>query len=467
MNTSIRNRLKYTFVIILFITVFAFEMVFTFGLNTYYYSNIEQVLKDKLQTTLEIYETYLGYESLSYKAKFILENETIPDYVEAQVLDLAGNILESTAYYIDRGVVDSEDFSYATEGQVASWRGRNDATGELIMSVSAPLYQAGAINGVLRYSTSIEAVGQRIQEYLLYAYLIGIIILIGALYLSTLMSNRIIRPIYELKNVADSIASGDLAARAHDYDQDEIGELAETINYMAEEINKTENLKNDFISSVSHELRTPLTSIKGWSETILTGDINNVAETKFGLEMISRESDRLSGLVEHLLDFSKLEANRIQLAPTDFDIVDLVRRVFRQLSIDIKAHSIRYTIDSAKKEMMIYGDKNRLRQVLINLLDNAIKYTPDYGKISCYIKQLSDGVEIFLVDNGAGIAAEHLKHIQEQFYKIDPNKQGSGLGLAIAKRIVELHGGTLTIKSQLDKGTTVKVFLPEGKLERL
>ncbi len=467
MNRSIRNRLIYTFVIILFITVFAFEMVFTFGLNTYYYSNIEQVLKDKLQTTLDIYETYLGYESLSYKAKFILENETVPDYVEAQVLDLEGNVLESTAYYIDREVVSSEDFSNATAGSVASWRGRNITTGELIMAVSAPLYQSGAINGVLRYSTSIEAVSQRIQEYLIYAYLIGFIILIGALYLSTLMSNRIIRPIYELKNVADSIASGNLEARAHEYDQDEIGELAETINYMAEEINKTENLKNDFISSISHELRTPLTSIKGWSETILTGDINNVAETKLGLEMISRESDRLSGLVEHLLDFSKLEANRIQLVLADFDIVDLVWRVFRQLSIDLKAHNINYQIKCVKKELIIYGDKNRLRQVLINLLDNAIKYTPDYGKISCHIKQLSDGVEILLVDNGAGIAAEHLKHIQEQFYKIDPNKQGSGLGLAIAKRIVELHGGALKIESQLDRGTTVNVFLPDRRVDLL
>ncbi len=108
MKKSIRNRLIYTFGVILFITVFTFELLFTFGVNSYYYSNIEQVLTDKLETTLEIYETYLGYESLGYTAKFILENETVPDYVEAQVLDLSGNVLESTAYYIDRELVGTE-----------------------------------------------------------------------------------------------------------------------------------------------------------------------------------------------------------------------------------------------------------------------------------------------------------------------------------------------------------------------
>ncbi len=464
---SIRNKMAYTFVVILFITVFAFELIFTFGVKTYYYSNIEQVLTDKIQTTLDIYNTYLGYESLGRKAKFILENDAVPDYVEAQVLDMAGNIVETTAYFVDQQAVDSDDFNRAREGVVATWRGRNRSTGERVMSVSAPLYQAGQVNGVIRYTTSVEAVSQRVNEYLISAYFIGLIILLLVLYLSTLMSNRVIRPIYELKDVADSIAAGDLSARARQYDRDEIGELAETINYMAAEIKKTENLKNDFISSISHELRTPLTSIKGWSETILTGDISNTEETKLGLEIISRESERLSGLVEQLLDFSKLEANRIQLSPVDFNIVELVERVFKQLSINLKEHKISYGISYDKKELIVYGDKNRLRQVLINILDNAIKFTPDYGRIDCRIHQDDGGLTIDLADNGSGIAPEHLAKIEEQFYKIDPNTVGSGLGLAITKRIVGLHGGELNIESQLNRGTVVTIYLPNGGLLRL
>ncbi len=463
---SIRNKMTYTFVVILFITVFAFEMVFTFGVKTYYYSNIEQVLTDKLQTTLDIYNTYLGYESIGRKAKFILENDAVPDYVEAQVLDLEGNIIETTAYFVDETAVDSEDFNRALEGSVATWRGRNRSTGEQVMSVSAPLYQSGVVNGVIRYTTSVEEVSQRVNEYLMSAYFIGLIILLFVLYISTLLSNRLIGPIYELKDVADSIAAGDLTARARQYDRDEVGELAETINYMAEEIKKTENLKNDFISSISHELRTPLTSIKGWSETILTGDISNTEETKLGLEIISRESERLSGLVEHLLDFSKLEANRIQLSPVDFNIVELVVRVFKQLSINLKEHRISYDISYDKKELIVYGDKNRLRQVLINILDNAIKFTPDYGRIDCRIQRGDDGVKIDLADNGSGIAEAHLLKIEDQFYKIDPNTVGSGLGLAITKRIVGLHGGKLSIKSQLNRGTVVSIYLPDGGLQR-
>jgi signal transduction histidine kinase len=461
-KSSIKRKLTLTFVVIIFVTVLIFELIFTFGLNGYYYQNIEQILKERMQITVEVYDTYLGYESLGSKAKFILENASVPEYVDAQILDRQGNIIESTARFNSDDQVNTQDFldAVAIGGGTSVWKGKNPETRELIMAVSTPLKESSETNGVLRYMTSVEEVNKTIRIYLLYSYLIGAAVLIVVLNLSTLMAKRIVEPIYELKAVADNIALGNFHVKAQKYSDDELGELADTINYMAEEIVKTEKLKHDFISSISHELRTPLTSIKGWSETILTGDIENIEETKLGLEIISKETERLHGLVENLLDFSKLEAERITLTKNPLDLVELMDRVFKQFSTVIRTNGLTYQLASAQKEIVIIGDRNRLKQVLINLVDNAIKHTQVGGSVVCQITVMDDKVIVTIRDNGTGIAKEHLDRIVDKFYKANPNQGGSGLGLAITKRIVELHEGKLKIESELGTGTAVSVILP-------
>ncbi len=460
-RTSIKRKLTLTFVIIILVTILIFELIFTYGMQVYYYSNIEQVLSDRMRTTIEVYDAYLGYESLASKAKYILESESVPDYVDAQVLDNKGNIIDSTARLRTKNPVITEDFLSALEGKTATWRGENPDTKEQVMSISAPLYRADNINGVIRYITSLEDVDKAMRSYLLYAYLIGLIVLLSVVYLSVLMANRLVEPIFELKDVADNIATGNLKVKAKEYDHDEIGELAETINYMVDEIKKTDKLKHDFISSVSHELRTPLTSIKGWSETILTGDIENVEETKLGLEIISKEADRLHGLVENLLDFSKLESERMKIVKADFDLKHLIERVFKQFYTVFKKRGITYKIFCTEREIIYNGDRNRLRQVFINVLDNALKHTPSGGVINCYVTVDSENIVIKIKDSGSGISKEHLESITEKFYKADTKKPGSGLGLAITKRIITLHQGDLKIESELGRGTTITIILPK------
>ncbi len=460
---SIKYKILLNLIIVILITVVIFEGVIIYGINKYYYGNIEQLLSDKLQTALDIYDTYLGYESIDYKAKFILENDTVPDYVEAQVIAPSGIILETTAHYKQIAPIASDDFSRALSGEMTSWRGINVNTGEAIFAVSAPLYKSGRVNGVLRYVTSIASVKETISRFLLYAIILGIVVVAVVLYLGTMMANSIIAPIYELKVVADNIALGNMKVRAQSYNSDEIGELAETINYMVDEIDKTEHLKNEFISSISHELRTPLTSIKGWSETILTGDIENLEETTLGLEIISKEAERLSGLVEDLLDFSKLEAERIDIVKEEFDLIDLIKRVFAQFYIVCKDEKVSIQLNSIEKKIAINGDRNRLKQVLINIIDNAIKHSPKFSVINCTVEVQKDMVKVSIIDEGEGIPEAHLKYITDKFYKAKLTSTGSGLGLAIAKRIVELHKGELTLKSVFGKGTTVEILLPRDK----
>lgn len=464
-KTSIKRKLTTHFVIVIAATVLIFELLFTYGIHQFYYANIEQFLRDRIRVTIDVYDRYLGYESLSSKAKFILENTAVPDSVEAQVLDLKGNVIESTARIPGQKPVNTPDFLMALTGHgnlgiAHSWQGKNPMTHEQIMAVSAPLYEGSDQIGVIRYVTSVADVDRTIKTILLYTYLVGLGVLMIVFKLGTLLAKGMVEALYDLKHVADNIASGNMKIRAVKGSEDEFGELADTLNYMIDEIQKAEQLKHDFISSISHELRTPLTAIKGWSETIMTGDLENVEETKLGLEIISKETERLRGLVEDLLDFSKLEADRMAMNFETVNVVELLERVVFQMSTMAKSKRISCQLAVLDGYILVEGDRNRLRQVLINILDNAIKFTPVGGQIVSQVTAVEHKVVITIKDNGQGIKSEHLSRITDRFYKANPKKGGSGLGLAIAKGIIEAHKGSLVVESEYEKGTAVTIILP-------
>lgn len=459
-KTSIKRKLTTNFVIVIAVTVLIFELLFTYGIHQFYYANIESFLRDRLRVTIDVYDRYLGFDALTSKAKFILENTAIPDTVEAQVLDLGGNIVESTARVPGREPVSTPDFLMAQTGVSQAWRGTSPETLEKIVAVSAPLFEDDRQIGAIRYVTSVADVDRTIKTFLLYSYLIGLAVLAIVVKLSTLMAKGMVEAINDLKRVADNIAEGNIKVQAVKMSEDEFGELSDTLNYMIQEIQKTDQLKHDFISSISHELRTPLTAIKGWSETILSGDLADVAETQMGLEIISKETERLHGLVENLLDFSKLEADRLEMDFEAMDLVSLLQRVIFQMSTLSSAKKINCQLSVAKGYILIEGDGDRLNQVFINILDNAIKYTPVGGSIMCQVTEIGERVVVTIRDTGEGIGEAHLSRIAERFYKVSHKQGGTGLGLAIAKGIIEGHRGSLTIESELGKGTAVTVIFP-------
>jgi len=228
---------------------------------------------------------------------------------------------------------------------------------------------------------------------------------------------------------------------------------------MAEELDASEKLKNEFISSVSHELRTPLTAIKGWAETMQICDSDPVT-MKRGLDTIVKEAARLSWIVESLLDFSSIRDKRINLIKEKIDILaELGEAVYM---FKERAANEKKTLIYTEPKMLppVMGDKNRLRQVFINIIDNALKYTAEGGAISVSAGVNENMVYVSVTDNGCGISAEHLPNVTKKFYKANYMKQGSGIGLAIVDEIVALHGGTLNIISEEGFGTTVTVNFP-------
>ena len=258
---------------------------------------------------------------------------------------------------------------------------------------------------------------------------------------------------------ARRIALGDYDSRIEKTYNDEIGELCDTINYMAEEISAAEQMKNDFISSVSHELRTPLTAIKGWSETLQQPDVGEELTQK-GLEVIAGEAERLSGIVEELLDFSRMQGGRMTFT---FDKVDVLAELqeavflFRERARK-EGVALQY-VDSADLPPVI-ADRDRLKQVFINIIDNAIKYSDPGGKVRVEAARMGQHVQVVISDSGVGISPEDLPRVKSRFFKGDRSRPGSGIGLALADEIVRRHGGWIDIDSEPGVGTTVSVMLP-------
>ncbi len=275
-----------------------------------------------------------------------------------------------------------------------------------------------------------------------------------------------------LSAAAAQIAQGDFSASEkieHKYD-DEIGDLCDAVSDMAKDLQTTEQMKNDFISRVSHELRTPLTAIKGWAETMQLSERGTLDRRTFdrGMGVIIKESSRLTGIVEELLDFGRIQSGRMVLINEKIDIIaefDETVYMLKERATEEGIHLL-YDEDDTVYYPPVYGDRNRLRQVFLNVLDNALKYTPKGGVVAAqviYTKDDPDVIKIVVTDSGCGISAEDLPRVKEKFYKANQKVGGSGIGLAVADEIMNLHHGSLNIESGEGVGTTVTLTIPVYK----
>ena len=219
-------------------------------------------------------------------------------------------------------------------------------------------------------------------------------------------------------------------------------------------------MKNDFISTVSHEIRTPMTAIKGWGETLKSVGDNPVLLEK-GLDIIVSETERLSGMVEELLDFSRMQNGKIRIVNEEIDLLYIIEHVYDIYKQKAINENLNLTLElNGNTDIRLIGDKDRIRQVIINILDNAIKYTPEEGNISLSVARIQKYVKIIISDSGKGIPQKDLPHIKEKFYKADNNVRGTGIGLAVADEIIKMHSGEINISSEVSKGTTVEIILP-------
>ena len=473
---GLRKRVIKNYFIIIILTVTLFEGLCMFYVQNYYYDSVRQSLKAQVNYTNSVYNTSINnIENTTFDEKIsnILDKQKIGESSKfvVQVIDKDKNIIIDPYGIKTNEKIETEDVDKALKGAKDFYpvTSKIEATNEHIMSVSVPIKINNVIEGAIRYTVSLTEIDATIFKLGSALIIAGICILIIALSLSLRFAETIIQPLVELKEFANELAHGNFSIKLKDTNisDDEIGDLAKTFVHMAYEIDKSEKLKEEFISSISHELRTPLTSIKGWSETLGYEGITR-DELDLGLGIIQDETERLIKLVEELLDFSRLASDRIKLKIDTVDIKRLATGVVNQLKVKSNEKNIRLNVEFTNEDIdLIQGDKDRLRQVLINLVQNSIKFTDDGGFINVVVYQDEDYTTIKVVDNGAGIEKENLEKVLDKFFQEDYNKAGSGLGLAISNEIVKLHGGNMVLNSKKGIGTSITVKIKNIHLKSI
>lgn len=380
--------------------------------------------------------------------------------LEVQVIDRHDNIIVTTTGFqpTDQRMPDYERAKKNGETAAAKIKSAN---GERVLACTTVIYDAaGRYMGAYRWITSLNAVNRTVSGFVLVLVLAGILVLGFCAFSGLFFINSIVRPIRDVSNIARKIAMGDFNSRIEIKKNDEIGELCDTINYMASELSEAENLKNDFISSVSHELRTPLTAIKGWGETAKMSLGTDEALVKRGLDVVLSEADRLSGLVEELLDFSRMETGRLSVVSQPLNISELLGESVDMYIELARKQGIELIFTRPADDITVLGDPNRLKQVFINIIDNAVKYTENGGQVLVDQTAEEGCVRITVKDTGVGIPAQDIDRVKEKFYKANKTVRGSGIGLAVADEIIKQHKGLLFIESTEGAGTTVTIVLP-------
>ncbi|WP_379145660.1 ATP-binding protein [Paenibacillus sp. sgz500992] len=465
MLKGIRSRLIVYITIVLLLIVLLLEGVFIVAVHYYYLGSAMETLSSRAVTSATFFNKYLEGYSINERARYILENLSTEESSKVEVLSPAGDVIINSFGFASSEHIETPDVKDALISGKGTYQSITPLNGERIMAVSIPLRESGENIGVLRYSVSAEPLYDVIINIVLNAAWVGLLVILFGFVLSLIIAKRIVGPIQQLTSVAKEMATGNFDVRAEKRYDDEVGTLAVTLNYMSEEMVKSEKIKYDFISSVTHELRTPLTSIKGWGETLLVGDLSDKKETLQGLEVMTGETDRLIGLVEDLLDFSKFQAGEIKVSLQPYDLRGLLEDLLLQFRYRGQTKQIRLYADIPDQPLPVDGDFNRLKQVFVNLLDNAFKFTPAQGEVRLTADYNETLIIVTVADNGEGIEADDLTKLGTKFFKGRSRQSGSGLGLAICKEIIELHGGRLRIESEFTKGTSVIVELPRYPVE--
>ena len=436
------------------------EAVFLYFTIVNYYDGARRAIMARVNTlTVQLSASAQTEDGRNVVLRRMVEQFAEKDKFELMLMDYTGHVATSSTGFVPINAPVPQDFILATQSE--SGIGQqvfHTATGEKVMAITSILPDAAGEVVAVRFVTSLTLLEQSIAGVVVLSLALVTLIVLFSVWSGLFFIRSIVRPIAVIEGGAAKIAKGDLAIRIENKYNDEIGSLCNTINTMASELDKSERMKNEFISSVSHELRTPLTSIKGWVETI--GHMQpSDAGYKRGIEVIASETDRLYNMVEELLDFSRMQ-NGITLERELLDLVAEVSDTVLMMEQRARLEGVRIEFDEPELPMPIMGDKNRLRQVFVNVLDNAVKYSPEGGAIR--IDMLQSGAEVFvnIRDEGKGIDAQDIENVKQKFFKGKGAVRGSGIGLAVVDEIVTAHEGLLALQSAVGQGTTVTVRLP-------
>ena len=430
-------------------------------------------------------EKRTSLENAAYKIN-LLANDYYKNRISIEELesslDSMGFITDSKIYLVklDRQSLDSpqtleigegleenyllDDLKKVMEGKtVFHQKQYSDKFDMYMVFTGVPWKTDKGIEGAILLFSPVNHVTDNITRINLVIWLTALFFTVFSTIIIYFNSRRISQPVKEIEKAAISLAAGENAQDLPVNSQDEIGRLSGTFNYMKHKFLETEKMRKDFISNVSHDMRTPLTSINGFVEGMLDGLVKPEDNKKY-LTIIQSETNRLMRLTSDILQLAKIQSGSIAVSKEKLNAWETVNSVIESVGSLSDEKRINFSLkcdDSA----FVMADRDKLKQILINIMGNAVQYSPDDGQISVNIEESDSKIRFAISDNGIGIPADDLPFIFEKFYRVDKSRQsakgGTGLGLNIAKNLVELHGGSIWASSKPGKGTEIAFELPK------
>ncbi len=448
---------------IILIAIIFIAIAFSFAIKNFYYTGAKQTINSRANAVQRILINLMEAKTGNFNAELrkVVENSEDKDKLEITAIDHNGKIaLSSSGFsYNEQEIMPDYSDALISSNGMGSHVGKTK-DGERIMAVSIMIPYINGEYSAIRYVVSMERVDKLLFAYMLIFLAVAIIIIAFVMVSGFYFIKSIVIPVREVGAAARKFATGDMSTRIIKKSDDELGELCDIINFMADEISASEELKNEFISSVSHELRTPLTAIKGWGETLMTLGAEDKQTMQKGMRVITSETERLSIMVEELLDFSRMQNGRLTLVKTKIDILAELGEAVMIYTERAKRDGIELVYNEPEMVSFIFGDKNRLRQVFINIIDNALKYSDAGDTVTVDVVEDAGYINVVVADTGCGISSIDLPKIKTKFYKANMTRRGSGIGLAVANEIVILHDGEIDIESEFNVGTAVTIKLP-------
>lgn len=472
MRKSIFARYFTTVAAIILVSVVIFSGIVAGSSQGQWIENKNELLSKNVQTVSEI----LSDPSTRYEYGRIQVYQTI---------DVISSIIDSTMFIVDENgqcyystgdpksapengqFLDSEIIAKATKGKYVETGRLGGALSERCFIVGYPVVINGVQNGAVFASVPVHQSSTYVKDVfgtILYA---AIIVMLIAFVVTYLASAQMTKPLRQMAQVIRKIESGDFSARIPVERQDEIGLLADSINKMSVSVGALEGMRREFISSVSHELKTPMTTIAGFVDGILDGTIPSEESARY-LRIVSDETKRLSRLVNSMLQLSRLQSEEMKLNKTTFNLSDMIISVFLSFEQKIEAKNLQIEGLDMLHPVSITADRDLIYQVVYNLTENAIKFTPDGGTVSVTCVTEKQLVKFSIKNTGEGLQQNEMQKIFERFYKTDrsrsKDKSGMGFGLYIVKTIIGLHNGKITVGSVLGEYTQFDVMLPDVEI---
>ena len=473
-----KNRIVWKFFGAFAVLILIIILVLNFFVSLKLSDNFEQKISEELKSSAILVGEILRNDLLDGGGEDIQsQTRTLAEKLNLRitVIDKDGKVLsdsEEDPVQMENHMKRREIAQAVQNGFGQSTR-PSDTLGYSMKYVAVRVGEPEQILGFVRLAVPLSKVQlelQTIYRVVLFGVIFAVVI---ALVVAYFVSRSITSPIRQMQQSAEQFAGGDFSAKLKIKSKDELGQLAGSLNAMADELqqkienlNRMDTIRTDFVANVSHELKTPLTLIKGYIETLEGKSMDDKEESARFISIIKEHSDRLGNIIDDLLSLSELELSKDCVNITEFDLEKLIDEILPGFGHALDEKKLDLTTDSQGRNFIIKADRDKIGQVFVNIIDNAIKYTKESGRIEVSLSEHNEVVEVVIRDSGIGIPREHLGRIFERFYRVDKSRSrqlgGTGLGLSIAKHIVLVHNGNIILESELNQGTKVSVTLPKS-----